>query len=94
MPKWIRGGGKTLIHQKWIICRFFLNNPSLSGCCGGVDGFCKGGICGCHKRAIVKWMLCHGGIDIGGVVVGMVDIVGYFTDGEIVLVLITTTTTT
>ena len=37
-------------------------------------------------------MLCHGGIDIGGVVVGMVDIVGHFTDGEIVLVLITTTT--
>ena len=66
----------------------------LSGCRGGVDSFCKGGICGCHKRAIVKWMLCHGGIDIGGVVVGMVDIVGYFTDGEIVLVLITTTTTT
>ena len=39
-------------------------------------------------------MLCHGGIDIGGVVVGMVDIVGYFTNGEIVLVLITTPTTT
>ena len=64
----------------------------LSGCHGGVDSFCKGGICGCHKRAIVKWMLCHGGIDIGGVVVGMVDIVRYFTNGEIVLVLITTTT--
>ena len=64
----------------------------LSGCHGGVDSFCKGGICGCHKTAIVKWMLCHGGIDIGGVVVGMVDIVGYFTNGEIVLVLITTTT--
>ena len=47
---------------------------------------------GCCKRAIVKWMLCHGGIDIGGVVVGMVDIVGYFTNDEIVLVLITTTT--
>ena len=25
----------------------------LSGCRGGVDGLCKGGICGCHKRAIV-----------------------------------------
>ena len=61
----------------------------LSGCCGGVDSFCKGGVCGCHKRAIVKWMLCHGGTDIGRVVVGMVDKVGYFTNGE--MVLITTT---
>ena len=60
----------------------------LSGCCGGVDSFCKVGICVCLKRAIVKWMLCHGGIDIGGVVVGMMDIVGYFTNGEIMLVLI------
>ena len=25
-----------------------------SGCCGGVDGFCKGGICDCHRRAIVR----------------------------------------
>ena len=41
---------------------------------------------------IREWMLCHRGIDIGGVVMGMVDMVGYFTDGEIVLVLITTTT--
>ena len=55
----------------------------LSGCRGGG---------GCHKRAIVKWMLCHCGIDIGWVVMGIVDIVGYFTNGEIVLVLITTTT--
>ena len=66
----------------------------LSVCRGGDVSFCKSGICGCHKRAIVKWMLCYGGIDIGGVVIGMVDIAGYFTDGEKVLVLITTTTTT
>ena len=27
---WIRGGGgKTLIHKMWIICRFLLLNPSL-----------------------------------------------------------------
>ena len=26
-------------------------------------------------------MLCHGSIDIGGFVVGMVDIVGYFSAG-------------
>ena len=56
-------------------------------CRGGGDGFCKGGICDCHKRAIVKWMLCHGGIDIGGVVVRMVVIVGYFGYGCIVVVL-------
>ena len=31
LPRWIRGG-KTLIHQKWIICRFFFNNPSLTHC--------------------------------------------------------------
>ena len=34
--------------------------------------------------------MCHVGFDIGEVVVGMVDIVGYFTDGGIVMVLITT----
>ena len=28
---WIRGGGKTLIHKMWIICRFLFFNPSLSG---------------------------------------------------------------
>ena len=49
--------------------------------------FCKGGICDCHRRAIVKWMQCHGGIGINGVVVGVVLIVGYFGDGGIVVVL-------
>ena len=51
-----------------------------------VTVFVRGAFCDCHRRAIIKWMLCHGGIDIGRVVVGMVDIVGYLGDGGIVVV--------
>ena len=47
--------------------------------CGIVgDGFWKGGICDCCRSAIFKCMLCGCGICIGGVIVMVVVMVGYW----------------
>jgi hypothetical protein len=51
-----------------------------------VTVFVRGAFCDCHRRAIIKWMLCHGGSGIDGEVVGMVVIVRYLGDGGIVVV--------
>ena len=53
-----------------------------------VTVFVRGAFCDCHRRAIIKWMLCHGGSGIDGEVVGMVVIVRYLGDGGIVVVVI------
>ena len=53
--------GDDIVVVVVVVALVGLKGIACSGCLGGGYGFCKGGICDCCRRPIIKWMLCHGG---------------------------------